>query len=206
MNDLQAFLLGYLPRAAGPYFNGLELLSEAARSAGADQAVGIRIGEERERVVAHRDEALAALDRVGDLLAATGVPVVARPQDSGEYAAWADEAFEAVSGAVAGESTEAVHHLLGYVLGEALATLDAIAILAGLRELVPDHLWMRLQGDSLERERATAERRLGRLASHPLLAPPVQEAAARAAHQTGERDVHGLAGQAEVISAVLEGT
>jgi hypothetical protein len=203
VNDHQAFLLGYLPRAAGPYFNGLELLAEAARTAGEETQVAIRIGEERERVVARRDEALHALDGVEDLLAAAGVPAVVRPHDAGEYAAWADGVFDAVSGAVPGESIEAVHHLLGFVLGEALATVDAIAILARLRELAPDHLWVRLQGDSLERERATAERRLGRLASHPLLAPAVQEAAARAAHHAAERDTRGLADQAAAIAAVL---
>src|SRR2546430_2704127 len=83
---------------------------------------------------------------------------------------------------MAAYSSEAVIHLLGWVLGEAVATLDAIAILSRLRELAPEHVWMRWQGESLEGERKTLERRLARLAAHPLLPEPVQVAAALASH------------------------
>jgi hypothetical protein len=177
---LEAYLAGYVPQVSGQFFNGLELLAEASR--GADVALAKGVGEERERVVAKRDDALAGLDQTERLLASLRSDAVPRPEDSGGFESWSEAVFEAATSAMPGQSPQAVAHLLGYVLGEAVATLDAIAILSRLRELAPDHLWMRWQGESLERERATLERRLARLAAHPLVPEPAQVATARAAH------------------------
>jgi hypothetical protein len=177
---LEAYLAGYVPQVSGQYFIGLELLAEASR--GADVVLAKGVGEERDRMVAKRDDAIAGLDQTERLVATLRGDAVPRPQSSGGYQAWTEAVFEAVTAAMPGQSPQAVAHLLGYVLGEAVATLDAIAILSRLRELAPDHLWMRWQGESLERERATLERRLARLAAHPLVPEPAQEATARAAH------------------------
>ena len=108
--------------------------------------------------------------------------------------------FESVSSGLPPGSAESVAHLLGYVMGEAVATLDAIALLARLREVAPaDTLWMRVQNDSLDRERAQAQRRLGRLASHPLLPDGAQLAAASAAHEvTGQAAASASAAVAEL--------
>lgn len=202
-----AFVAGYAPPAAGPYFNGLELLAEASR--GADISLAKQIGTERDLVVQKRDAALARLDYVEMLVAALGVDAIARPIDAGGYAAWAEAVFEAVNAALEPGSAESVAHLLGYVMGEAMATLDALAIVARLRPYAPEHLWLRLQRDSLEHERTTAERRLGRLAAHPLLPEPVQTATAMAAHHTADRSLlhddaaRAVAEQAAMIEAML---
>jgi hypothetical protein len=140
------------------------------------------VGEEREKVVARRDDALAGLDRSERLLAGVGADPVAGPADASGYESWAEDVFEAVTSSLAAYSPEAVAHLLGYVLGEAVATLDVIAILSRLRQVDPEHVWMRWQGESLEGERQTLERRLARLAAHPLLPDAVQVATANAAH------------------------
>ncbi|MCA1692514.1 MAG: hypothetical protein LC733_10060 [Actinobacteria bacterium] len=174
------FVAGYAPQVAGLYFNGLELLAEAAR--GADVPLGAQVGGERERVVGQREAALGRLDEVAELAAALGAAAVPRPEDAGAYSAWAEEVFDAVRETMAGDSPMAVVHLLGFVMGEAVATLDLLAILSRLREVAPDHLWMRWQAESLEGERKTAERRLGRLAAHPALPEPGQVASALAAH------------------------
>jgi hypothetical protein len=169
---------------AGRYFNGLVLLAEAAR--GADIPLAARVGEERERVVGTRDESLARLDQVEDLQVALGAEPVERPANAEAYPEWAADAFDAFRAAMAGDAPEAVAHLLGYVLGEAGATLDALAILSRLRDVAPEQPLLRLQGDSLERERAVGERRLARLAAHPLLPEAVQLATALAAHVVSE--------------------
>jgi hypothetical protein len=180
MRTVDAFLAGYVPQVAGLYFNGLELLAEADR--GADVTLAKAVGEEREKVVARRDDALAGLDRTERLLAVSGADPVPRPEDAGGYESWTEEVFEAITSSMAAYSPEAVAHLLGYVLGEAVATLDVIAILSRLRHVDPEHVWMRWQGESLEGERQTLERRLARLAAHPLLPEAVQVAAATATH------------------------
>lgn len=183
MTAREAFLAGWVPPAAGPYFNGIELLAEADR--GAPVELAKRIGGERERVVRQRDVALAGLDRADDLQRALGLDPRPRPHSSEEFGAWAEAVFAAVTDRLTG-SPHAVVHLLGYVMGEAAATLDAIAILRRLRDVGPEHLWMRVQADSLERERQTAERRLARLASHELLSEPVRTSIALAAHAVSE--------------------
>lgn len=202
-----AFLAGYAPPAAGLYFNGLELLAQADRGASLDLAR--QIGEERERVVAKRDEALARVAEAAAAQQRLGVEPVPGPEDSAAFEAWAEAVFERVSSAVGEGTPQAVAHLLGFVLGEAMATLDVIAILSRLRELAPDHLWMHLQADSLERERQTAERRLGRLASHELLPGDVQTATALAAHLVAEAapsgSFSGRATRAETAAASLAG-
>jgi hypothetical protein len=179
-----AFLAGFAPPMAGLYFNGLELLGEADRWS--DVALGRRIGDERERVIGRRDEALARLDQSERLLADLGADPIVRPEDSSEYAAWAEGAFDAVAGVLSGDPDEAVAHLLGFVLGEAIATLDVMASLSRLRELAPENMWMRVQAESLERERQTAERRLGRLAVHQSLPERARTASALAAHVVSE--------------------
>jgi hypothetical protein len=192
---LDAYLAGYAPQVAGLYFNGLELLAEADR--GAAVTLAKAVGEEREKVVARREGALSDLDRTERLQASLGAEPVARPEDAGGYEAWTEEVFESVTAAMAAYSPEAVAHLLGYVLGEAVATLDVIAILSRLRHVDPEHVWMRWQGESLEGERQTLERRLARLAAHPLLPEPAQVAAATAAHAvSGATPSGGHAGRA----------
>lgn len=214
-----AFRVGYDPQVAGLYFNGLELLAEADRDA--DGRTAAQVGEERERVVGQREAALARLDETDRRLAALGARPVPRPQSAGNYAAWTEAVFDAARDAMASDSPEAVAHLLGWVLGEAVATLDVLAILSRLREMDPEHLWMRLQADSLERERQTAERRLGRLAAHPLLPEAAQVATALAAHAVAEGAPSGshagraaraqaaalsVAEQAPLIEAALSST
>jgi hypothetical protein len=159
-----------------------------------------RVGSERERVVRKRDGALAGIDRADELQRALGLEPRPRPDTSEEFGAWAEAVFAAVTDHVAAAagagSAAAVAHLLGYVMGEAMATLDALAVLDRLRDLAPDHLWMRVQGDSLERERETAERRLARLAGHELLSEPVRTAAALAAHAVADAAAGGDGGYA----------
>lgn len=201
MNERDAFRLGSVPPLAGRYYNGLELLAEALR--GASVELARVVGDERGRVVARRDEALALVDEAQRLQAAAGVDPVEPPEDAAAYEAWAEAVFATVAPALGDGSPAAVVHLLGYVMGEAVATLDAQAILARLRTVTPDHLWMRVQGDSLERERQTAERRLGRLASHPLLSAPVQSAVALAAHRLSERDLRAVEEQATVVGTLI---
>ena len=181
---LDAFIAGYSAPAAGPYFNGLELLGIADR--GADLHMGKRIGLERDRVVRLRDDCLARLEEAEDALVRLGAIGPERPADSGGFEAWAEAVFAAANDVLASESAEAVTHLLGYVLGEAYATLDALALLSRLRDTSPDDLWMRVQDLSLEQERATAERRLARLAAHALLPTPVQVAAGLAGHAVSD--------------------
>jgi hypothetical protein len=179
-----AFGAGFAPQVAGLYFNGLILLDEMGR--GAEGRLATLVGEERERVVGRREAALARMEETDDRLARLGARPVSRPDGAGEYTTWTEAIFDTVRDVMASDSPEAVAHLLGWVLGEAIATLDVVAILSRLREIEPEHLWMRLQGDSLERERQTAERRLSRLAAHPLLPEPVQVATALAAHAVAE--------------------
>lgn len=186
MNQREAFVAGYAPAAASPYYSGLALLAEAARVAGANLLR--QIGDESDHVVGRRDGALAQIDRAADALAALGAPAPGPPADVADYPGWAEAVFDAANAAVAPGSPEAVAHLLGHVLGEGMATLDAVAILSRLRRLAPDHVLLRVQGDSLEHERATAARRLGRLASHPLLAAAAQVATAAAAHDIADRN------------------
>jgi mRNA-degrading endonuclease toxin of MazEF toxin-antitoxin module len=180
----RAFLAGYLPQMAGLYFNGVQLLAQVSRAATGRLAA--QVGEERERVVGHRDEALARVDESEVQLAALGGEPVERPEDAEAYPAWTEAVFEAVQGAVEPGSPEAVSHLLGYVLGEAVATLDVIAIVSRLRELDAENLYLRVQGESLERDRATVERRLGKLTAHPALPEGAQVATALAAHAVAE--------------------
>lgn len=216
MNARLAFAAGYAPRAASPYFTGLELLAQASRAS--DLELEKQIGEERDRVVQRRDEALARLDETEQLLADAGAQPVARPPDASAYEAWTDAVFDAFNEVIEPGSAQAVLYLLGHVLGEAMAVLEAFAVLSRLREVSPDHLLLRAQGESLESERSTAERRLARLASHALLPPPVQEATAMAAHVVAEAAPSGghrgraerattaareLATQAERILAAL---
>lgn len=182
MTASEAFRAGYVPPRAGLYFNGLELLAEASRAAGVELARVI--GTERDRVVARRDDALALLGEAEALQRALGVEPVEWPADARAYAAWAAAVFARLAPALGPGSPEAVAHLLGYVLGEAVATLDASALLSRLRASRPDNLWMRVQGESLEQERQAAGRRLARLASHPLLPEAVRAATAMAAHRT----------------------
>jgi hypothetical protein len=184
---------------AGLYFNGIELLGEADRWA--DVTLGRRIGDERDRVIGRRDDALARLDQAERLSAHLGAEPVARPHDSTEYAAWAEGIFDAVAQALAGDPDEAVAHLLGFVLGEAIATLDVLASLSRLRELAPENMWMRLQADSLERERATAERRLARLAVHPSLPERARTASALAGHVVSEVGPSATASGSETARA-----
>jgi len=203
----EAFVAGWVPPAAGPYFNGIELLAEADR--GAPVELARRIGGERERVVQQRDAALAGLDRADDLQVALGIPAQPRPQTPEEFGAWAESVFTAVTDHIAAVhgagSAHSVVHLLGYVLGEAAATLDAVAVLDRLRDLAPDHLWMRVQADSLERERETGERRLARLASHELLPEPVRTSTAQAAHAVAEAAPSGsYEGQAARARAAMQ--
>ena len=195
------FLVGYLPQMAGLYFNALELLTQVAR--GADGRLAIQVGEERERVVGQRDEALSRVEETAAQLSALGAPAVDRPADAATYAGWTEAVFEAAQGAVEPGSPEAVAHLLGYVLGEAVATLDVIAILSRLRQLDPDHLFLHLQGESLERDRTRVERRLGKLAAHPILPEEVQVATALAAHAVAKGAPGGS--HAERASRAAEG-
>ena len=206
---VEAFLAGWTPPAAGPYFNGVELLAEADR--GAPVELAKRIGTEREKVVAKRDAALAGLERADHLQRGLGLEPQPRPGPSEEFGAWAEAVFAAVTDHIAAVrqpgSAAAVVHLLGYVLGEAMATLDAVAVLCRLRDLAPEHLWMRVQADSLEREREAGERRLARLASHELLSEPVRTATALAAHALAEAapsgSYEGQAARAEAAVAAL---
>jgi hypothetical protein len=184
-----AFIAGYSAPAAGPYFNGLELLAIADR--GSDLALAKQIGLERDRAVRTRDECLAHLARAEDAAERLGATPPERPEDASGFAAWAEAAFAATEEVLVAGSAESVAHLLGYVMGEAMATLDAIAILSRLRELDPENLWMRVQGESFEPERATAERRLGRLAGHALLPEPVRTAASLARLAVGEAAPEG---------------
>jgi hypothetical protein len=217
MNMRRAFQAGYLPQAAGLYFNGVELLAQVARAAGQGR-LAIQVGEERERVVGQRDEALRRVDETAAHVARLGGRPVERPEDAGAFGAWSEAVFAAVQDAVEPGSPEAVAHLLGWVLGEAVATLDVIGILSRLRELDPDNLFLRLQGDSLERDRTAVERRLGKLAAHPVLPEAVQVAAALAAHAVADAGPSGsyaaratragaarqaVSGQAEVAEAAL---
>jgi len=179
-----AFLAGYSAPAAGPYFNGLELLAIADRSS--DLTVGKQIGLERDRVVGLRTAALARLAEAEDALERLGARPPERPEDSSGFEAWAQAVFDAASGVLFPDSAEAVARLLGYVMGEAMATLDATAILSRLRDLKPDDLWMRVQAESFEQERKTAERRLARLAAEPRLPEPVQVLAGLAGHAVSE--------------------
>lgn len=181
-----AFRAGYAPSAASPYFSSLALLAEAARAA--DDGLARRIGEESDGVVSRREEALANVDRTAGALAALGVPAPDRPADATEYAGWVESVFEAANAALAPGSAESVAHLLGHVLGEAVATLDALAVLGRLREAAPDHMLLRVQGQSLEHERATAQRRLGKLAAHALLPATVQASTASAAQAMATPD------------------
>lgn len=202
-----AFLAGWVPPVAGPYFNGIELLAEADRGASVELAK--RIGGEREQVVQQRDAAVVNLDRADELQRALGLEPQPRPDRSEEFGAWAEAVFGTVTDHLVTTrgpgSAEGVAHLLGYVMGEALATLDAMAVLCRLRELAPDHLWMRVQADSLERERETGQRRLGRLASHELLPPDVRTATALAAHAVAEAAPSGsYEGQAARARAAVE--
>ncbi|MGH9222686.1 MAG: hypothetical protein ACRD2W_02535 [Acidimicrobiales bacterium] len=203
---LDAFLAGYAAPAAGRYFNGLELLAIADRAS--DLAVAKQIGLERDRVVRLRDASLARLAQAEEALDRLGATPPERPPDSSGFAAWADAVFDAAGKVLAADSAEAVARLLGYVLGEAVATLDATATLSRLRELKPDDLWMRVQGESFEQERATAERRLGRLAAHELLPEPVQVEAGLAAHALCEAattgDYAARAARAEAASRAVE--
>jgi hypothetical protein len=201
-----AFVAGYAPSAASPYYNGLTLLAEASRAA--DPNLLRQIGDESDQVVERRDEAFTHVDRTADALAALGVPSPAPPPEVADYPEWVEAVFDAVNGAIRPGSADAVAHLLGHVLGEGMATLDALAIVWRLREAAPDHMLLRIQGSSLENERATAERRLGRLASHPLLPAAVQTATASAAHRITNPDsfrdeAHGLAEVAWVIESAL---
>lgn len=173
-----AFVAGYSPSAASPYYSGLALLAEASRAA--DGPLRNRIGAESDVVVLRRDAALAHVDRAADALAALGAPSPPPPTDVTEYPEWVEAVFDAVNGTVAAGSPESVAHLLGHVLGEGLATLDALAVVWRLREAAPDHVLLRVQGSSLEQERATAERRLGRLAEHAVLPAGARTAAASA--------------------------
>ena len=179
-----AFRAGYVPQAAGVYFNGIELLAQVGRWA--KGRLAIQVGEERERVVGQRDEALALVEETEAHLAALGAHPVERLPDAAGYADWTGAVFDAVQAVVEPGSAAAVAHLLGFVLGEGVATLDVIAVLSRLRALEPEDLFMRLQADSLERDRSTVERRLGKLASHPLLPEPVQVATALAAHAVAD--------------------
>jgi len=198
-----AFVAGYAPSAASPYYSGLLLLSEASRAA--DANLLRQIGEESDHVVGRRDEALTYVDRAADALAALGVPPPRPPGEVADYPEWVEAVFDAVNGAVRPGSAEAVAHLLGNVLGEGMATVDALAILWRLREAAPDHMLLLIQGSSLENERATAERRLGRLAAHPLLPPAVQTATASAAHRITSPDSFRDAAQALVdVAWVIE--
>jgi hypothetical protein len=187
-----AFLAGYEAQVAGLYFNGVELLNETDRGAGPPLAT--RVGEERERVVGLRDDAVRRLDETARLAAALGAEPVAPPGDAAAYSAWAEAVFESVRATMAGDSPEAVAHLLGYVMGEAVATLDVLATLLRLRAVEPDHMWMRFQAESLERERETGARRLGRLAAHPLVPEAAQVATALAAHAVAEAAPSGSYG------------
>ncbi|MFP5320100.1 MAG: hypothetical protein ACLGI2_17630 [Acidimicrobiia bacterium] len=203
----EAFLAGWVPPTSGRYFNGIELLAEADR--GAPVELAKQIGGERERVVRQREAGLAGLDRADEMQRALGLEPLPRPATAEEFGAWAEAVFSAVTDHVATTSGPgspcAVVHLAGYVLGEALATLDAVAILCRLRELAPEHLWMRVQADSLEGERQAAERRLARLASHELLSEPVRTAIALAAHAVAEAAPTGsYEGQAARARAAVE--
>ncbi|MGH9279282.1 MAG: hypothetical protein ACRD12_14395 [Acidimicrobiales bacterium] len=199
MSMRDSFRAGYIPSLAGRYFNGVQLLTEASRGAGVDLARVI--GTEREAVVGRRDEAFALLDEADRLQRAVGVVPLERAEGAAGYAEWSEGVFATVGAALGPGSPEAVAHLLGYVLGEAVATLDAIAILSRLRAVTPDHMRMRVQGDSLERERQTAERRLGRLAAHDLLPEEVRTAAALAAHRVFEHAAGLVEEQAAVIQS-----
>ncbi len=213
-----AFLAGYVPPSSGPYFNGLELLAQAER--GATVELARQIGAERDQVVARRDAALAGLDRSEALLGELGIEPPARPEEAAGFEAWAEAVFAVVADALAARhgagSPQAVAHLLGYVMGEAVAILEASALLERVRDLAPDHLLMRFQADSLERERQTATRRLGRLASHDGLPEAVRTATALAAHAAAEaaptgdhlhRAARAASGAAEVAAqaAAVEG-
>jgi hypothetical protein len=106
--------------------------------------------------------------------------------------------FDAFNEVIPPGSAQAVAYLLGHVLGEAMAVLDAFAILSRLRVGSPEHLLLRAQAESLEAERSTAERRLGRLASHELLPARVQAEVAMAAHVVAEAaPTGGHSGRAE---------
>jgi hypothetical protein len=211
-----AFLAGYAAPAAGLYFNGLELLAVADRTS--DLTLGKQIGLERDRVVRLRNTSLARLEEAELALERLGATAPDRPVDSGGFEAWAQAVFDAATEVLVGESAEAVLRLLGYVMGEAEATLDAAAILNRLRELKPGDLWMRVQAESFEQERAAAERRLGRLAAHPLLPEAVQVLAGLAGHVVSEAAPTGgyaaravkaesaaraVAEQAEAVEAAL---
>lgn len=190
MNQRNSFLLGYLPPVAGVWFNTVALAAEG----GFDDC----------EPVGGYDLALTRLARIDELAAEAGI-VALRPrgEDPADYGAWAEAVFAVATDALAAEPPAAVAHLLGYVLGEAVATLDALSVVNRVRAaLPPEHLWARLQRDSLERERGTAERRLGRLATHPLLPEAARESAARAAHLVSQRD---LAELAELEQTLFEG-
>lgn len=183
-------MLGYLPPVAGVWFNTVALVAEGGF-------------EDREPVDGY-DVALSRLAQIDELATEAGI-VALRPraEDPADYGAWAEAVFAVASDALGAEPPSAVAHLLGYVLGEAVATLDALAVVNRLRAaLPPEHLWVRLQRDSLERERETAERRLGRLATHPLLPEAARESAARAAHLVSRRD---LAELAQLEQALFQG-
>ena len=198
-----AFVAGYAPSAASPYFSSLALLGEAAR--GADEALLHRIGEVSDRIVLLADAARANVARAEAAMARLGVRRrPPPPTDADSYGDWVEAAFAAVTDALTPGSPEAVAHLLGHVLGEGMATLDAVAVLAELQDVAADHLLMRVQAQSLEQERATAERRLTKLAAHPLLPAAVQALAATAASRAAAGAVPGpLAGVAAEVEAAL---
>ncbi len=199
MSQRRAFVAGYAPSAASPYYSSLQLLGEASRGA----ATGLleRIGDESDRVVALRGAAAAEVARAGAALAALGAVVPPPPAGAEAYPDWVEAVFGGVSGALEPGSPEAVAHLLGHVLGEAMATLDALAVVARLQGVAAEHLLLRVQAQSLEHERARAERRLGRLAAHPLLHESAQSlvgvAAQRAAAGSSPQPLAELAGEIE---------
>lgn len=196
-----AFIAGYAPSAASLYFSSLLLLAETSRIADSDLVA--RIGDESDRVVLLRDGALAEVERAGGALCRLSVEPPDRPAQADSYSGWAEAVFEAVNATLPPGSAEAVAHLLGHVLGEGMATVDALAVLSRLREVAPDHVLLLLQAESLEHERATAQRRMGRLAAHPLLPAAAQLEVASAAHDMVGGTAGALAGRAQAIESAL---
>lgn len=175
-----AFLLGYTPMLVGIYFNGVELLATAGH--GATGALAKRVAERAAAFSARKPGIIDNVRLVEQLLPRAGVAVPPPPRLPAEFHPWSQDLFQQAHHALAGaqDAQPAAAHLLGFVLGDAMLTLNVAVLVHDLLDADPEHAWLQAQAAALADQHDKIRRQLTQAEALPALPEATRAAALKA--------------------------
>jgi hypothetical protein len=170
------FLLGYAPPLVGIYFHAVELLTTLPQDA--DPPLAARVQDQVTVFAGRGDATIVNVRLVAALLQEVAVAVPPPPRVPADYYAWAQPLLHTVPAAVPSASVERAAYLLGYLVGDAMLTLNLGVLVHYLLAAAPQQAWLRAQAQALGESQASGLARLPLAGAHPALSAESQQAAA----------------------------